>query len=47
VAAAVGRKAKSWGLKPFLAIACVALIARGIIFGAVSPTSPIGSIVTG
>jgi MFS family permease len=36
VAAAVGRKAKSWGVKPFLAIACIALIARGIIFGAVS-----------
>ena len=36
VAAAVGRKAKSWGVKPFLAIACIALIARGMIFGAVS-----------
>ena len=36
VAMAVGRTAKSWGVKPFLAIACIALIARGIIFGAVS-----------
>ena len=36
VAAVVGRTAKSWMVKPFLAIACVALIARGIIFSAVS-----------
>ena len=33
VAAAVGRKAKSSGVKPFLAIACIALVARGLTFG--------------
>ena len=36
VAAVVGTTAKSWMVKPLLAIACVALMARGIIFSAVS-----------
>ena len=36
VAAGVGRMAGSWGIKPFLALACCALIARGVIFAATS-----------
>ena len=36
VAATVGRMAGTWGIKPFLALACCALIARGVIFAATS-----------